>query len=690
MPDDTLDELLDDPAKTDAVSTCYGVSDGGETVFDWQDVRDEMTTGQWGRLIESGVLADTEDGFELENPEAIRQRLFDTDDEAGTDQSQTTTRTDEQATLEFLTTIENFDGRLTTSTVKSTPTLIHSLGSDGGRAVFGVLSGAEPEEWQFAHSVDVPSVEHTTELSVGEVPPKAREDSHRPFVYIDPRQMEQLGVAEGDPVWVSGDDRTVCLAAESFPADMGLGVARMGRTSMRNADISFGGMVDLQAALPVSASRVELISSKTDWNLSPELRENLVEMPVVEDDYVPLPVDSTAEESGLSQTSAEALKKKLSPAPDFALDDEIFHLRVGEVKPACSSPSVAIISEETDIDITEVSSLDGDVSGVTEDGGVDGDDTSAERSTEAAEAGSRTGGTANDQQIEIDPDRIPTFTDPALPDVVTYSDLEIGAHLGTGGFAEVHEATVESADSPTLAIKRLTGQRTLTKQTIDRFVTEAETWAKFDEEAYVVAVVDWGKVPRPWIAMEYMDGGDLHARIGDSTEHVPVDEGLWISSVLAETFANVHHLGVRHLDIQPRNVLFRETPDSTWNVPKIGDWGLAKAQLDPQTDTVPLNPRYAAPEQFDDGCTLDHRTDIYQLGAVVYELMTGSAPTECGADGESIPDRTLPTPPSKLRDTLPQPVDDAVLTALEPDPDDRYDRAVYFRDALEDCMNIGL
>jgi molecular chaperone DnaK/serine/threonine-protein kinase len=299
-------------------------------------------------------------------------------------------------------------------------------------------------------------------------------------------------------------------------------------------------------------------------------------------------------------------------------------------------------------------------------------------------------GSSNQSPDQVDEltDSIPTIPDPSLPDGVDYADLTIDAQVGQGGFAEVHKASLDRERDQSLAIKRLVTGGTLTKQRINQFVEAAETWDQVDGRPHVVTVVDWGKVPRPWITMEYMDGGDLGDRLRVADGEFPVGEGLWIASVLSETIAEIHHLGVRHFDLQPRNIMFAETSSGQWDIPKIGDWGLATAQLDLATETVPLNPRYAAPEQLETETDIDHRTDIYQLGAVVYELLTGQAPTATGAAGESIDSRGMPESPTVLRPSLPDGVNEVLLTALQPEPADRYDRMVYFRDALDGIIDM--
>lgn len=265
----------------------------------------------------------------------------------------------------------------------------------------------------------------------------------------------------------------------------------------------------------------------------------------------------------------------------------------------------------------------------------------------------------------------------------SYDELTLGETIDEGGFATVQEASIEDT-ATTVAVKFPKLQGTMTATTTERFADEAEIWSQIDDEPHVVDLIDWGQSPQPWIALEYLDGGTLRRRLDETDSGLDVAETLWIATVLADTIASVHHLGVRHFDLKPANVLFERTGDETWDIPKIGDWGIARRQLDDNEEDPALSPAYAAPEQFAgvDG-DLDHRTDIYQLGAVVYELLTGQAPTEQGAI-PSEPDRSAsPTPPSELRPSVPTGLDDTLGTALAPQPADRFDRAFVLRDRFE-------
>jgi len=176
--------------------------------------------------------------------------------------------------------------------------------------------------------------------------------------------------------------------------------------------------------------------------------------------------------------------------------------------------------------------------------------------------------------------------------------------------------------------------------------------------------------------MEYIDGGTLADRIADADGGFPIHEALWIGECLCRGIAVAHSLGIAYLDVKPANVLFRSTPDGVWDLPKVADWGLALVLAD-QTGTVEgLSPSYAAPEQFDAGefGRPDTLTDVYQVGAVLYELLTGTplAPESRFQAMQVAMSSDPVTPPSAERPALDPTVDAAVLAALEREKTDRY------------------
>ena len=275
------------------------------------------------------------------------------------------------------------------------------------------------------------------------------------------------------------------------------------------------------------------------------------------------------------------------------------------------------------------------------------------------------------------PDRIPRTPDLSI----AHADLTDKEPIGRGGNADVYRATVRGGETVAVKEPRMSG--TLHTEAVDRLLAEAETWDKLDGHDHIVGVVDYGAEPLPWIAMEYMDAGHLGERAGD----LDLDRALWTAEAITEGVRHAHRRGVAHLDLKPSNVLFRAV-DGAWDVPKVADWGLSKHLLEHSKSVEGLSPQYAAPEQFDtDRGPADDITDVYQLGAVLYELFTGRPPFE--GDPTSVMHRVLteaPTPPSEVAD-VPPALDDVLLTALATAKADRYDSVLYLRDAFRDLAD---
>jgi hypothetical protein len=279
------------------------------------------------------------------------------------------------------------------------------------------------------------------------------------------------------------------------------------------------------------------------------------------------------------------------------------------------------------------------------------------------------------------PSSVPT--PPALR--LSYLDLDRGDRIGTGGNADVYRATASGPDGPVdLAIKEPRVEGTLHADTVERVVQEAETWADLDDHDHIVGVVDWGSEPLPWIAMEHMDAGHLGDWLAGDPSLV---ERLWVGYGVVKGVRHAHRHGVAHLDLKPENVLFRSTGAETWPVPKIADWGLSKHLLDHSNSVEGLTPAYAAPEQFDgDRGPTDNVTDVYQLGAVLYELFTGQPPFE-GPPSQVMHDilHEDPAPPGE-HVQLPPAVDEMILRALATERTERYDSVLYLRDDIQEIV----
>jgi serine/threonine-protein kinase len=278
----------------------------------------------------------------------------------------------------------------------------------------------------------------------------------------------------------------------------------------------------------------------------------------------------------------------------------------------------------------------------------------------------------------------PVGEESATDDIsVTPSEFIKKTRIGTGGMATVYEATVEGKPIDRVAVKEPDWDTTVDQSAVQAFVSEAETWARVDEHPYIGTVYGSGVRRRPWLAMEFLSGGTLADRMPVADPR----EALWIGSAVADGIQHAHHNGVAHLDLKPSNVLLKPTEDGKWDRPKIVDWGLATA-LDTDDEPDSLTPDYAAPEQLpaDDSHPVGPMTDVYQLGALVYALLTGGPPEWDYSPRSTTGATRAVTPPSELRDSLPSGVDAVVLNALAAIPTDRVRTAAQFGEACEACF----
>lgn len=267
---------------------------------------------------------------------------------------------------------------------------------------------------------------------------------------------------------------------------------------------------------------------------------------------------------------------------------------------------------------------------------------------------------------------------------VEYGSLHQKHQIGSGGNARVTRAACPTPDGQvTIALKEPQMSGTLSTGRVDRMLSEAETWSKLDDQRYIVTVIDFGAEPVPWIAMEFMDGGSLDERASG----MAIPQALWTAIAITQGVRHAHRRGVAHLDLKPQNILFQQVVDA-WDVPKVADWGLSKHLLDQTAATDGLSPTYAAPEQYEKGRgPTDDITDIYQLGAVFYELFTGQQPFT--GSTQMVRQQVLsqePTPPEQIV-KLPNGLNDLLLTALEKDRSDRYRAIEYLEDALRDVYD---
>lgn len=230
---------------------------------------------------------------------------------------------------------------------------------------------------------------------------------------------------------------------------------------------------------------------------------------------------------------------------------------------------------------------------------------------------------------------------------------ELHEALGRGGMGVVFRARQVRLERD-VAIKVL--QRDPTPGWDERFVREARALARLTHPG-IVAVHDFDQAQDlAWIVMEYVDGTNLRELLEDGK--LSPEEALTIASGIAAALAYAHGEGIVHRDVKPENVLL----DRFGNV-KLADFGLAKlTDVAPgltRSDQALGTPRYMAPEQLDRPATVDHRADIFALGLVLHEMLTGEVP------------RGVIAAPSKLVELDPA-VDEVVLRALAQQPERRY------------------
>lgn len=266
----------------------------------------------------------------------------------------------------------------------------------------------------------------------------------------------------------------------------------------------------------------------------------------------------------------------------------------------------------------------------------------------------------------------PSFAPPAVESLADlFPQLEILELLGHGGMGAVYKARQTNLDR-LVALKIVRPGATQDPSFAERFNREAKTLARLNH-SQIVTVYDFGEVNFEdvyqgssrqiyYFLMEFVDGVNLRQlmKAGD----LAPEQALVIVPQICEALQYAHDEGVVHRDIKPENILL----DKRGRV-KIADFGLAKLASRSEeeltltgTQQVMGTPRYMAPEQMEDTRTVDHRADIYSLGVVFYEMLTGEAPM-----GHF-------DPPSK-KVQLDIRLDEIVLRSLARDPERRYQQA---------------
>jgi eukaryotic-like serine/threonine-protein kinase len=271
---------------------------------------------------------------------------------------------------------------------------------------------------------------------------------------------------------------------------------------------------------------------------------------------------------------------------------------------------------------------------------------------------------------------LPSVLCDALRDRYTFERL-----LVRGGMATIYLARDLRHRRP-VAVKVLHAE-IATAHGIERFLVEIQTAAGLTHP-HILPVFDSGEAAgRLFYVMPYLEGGSLRDRL-ERERQLPVEDAVRIGCDVAEALAYAHSRGVIHRDIKPENIMFSA------GRAVVADLGIARAlsaaQIDRLTPTgvVVGTPAYMSPEQALGDHQTDSRSDIYSLGCVMYEMLSGSVPFAGQMPQDIMARRSVESPPPvrSVRPSVPDGLERVVLKALSRAPADRFSTASEFADAL--------
>jgi serine/threonine-protein kinase len=258
---------------------------------------------------------------------------------------------------------------------------------------------------------------------------------------------------------------------------------------------------------------------------------------------------------------------------------------------------------------------------------------------------------------------------------------ELGEILGFGGMSEVHMAR-DLRLHRDVAVKVLRADLARDPSFYLRFRREAQNAAALNHPA-IVAVYDTGEAetptgPLPYIVMEYVDGITLRDIVNNDGP-IPPRKAIEIIADACQALNFSHQHGIIHRDVKPANIMISRT-----GAVKVMDFGIARALADSsnvtQTAAVIGTAQYLSPEQAR-GETVDARSDVYALGCVLYEILTGQPPfvgdSPVAVAYQHV--REAPVPPSQKHENVTPELDAVVLKALAKNPDNRYQTAAEMR-----------
>jgi eukaryotic-like serine/threonine-protein kinase len=305
-------------------------------------------------------------------------------------------------------------------------------------------------------------------------------------------------------------------------------------------------------------------------------------------------------------------------------------------------------------------------------------------------------GQARDRRVRCGPE-VPVPSDAAIPPqgersaradgVPSVPGYKVIRELGAGGMAIVYEA-YQLGLKRRVALKMALPGHSLDLEHLRRFRCEAEAAASLDHPN-IVEIHEIGECGgRPFFSMALVEGGTLAQKLAEGP--VSAREAAQVAEILARAVEFAHRHGIIHRDLKPANVLL--TPEG---VPKIADFGLAKdlgkQSLQTQSGMILGSPCYMSPEQASGNIReVDRTSDVYALGAILYEMLTGVPPFRAGTPLETLNllINEEVARPSRVSPKVPRDLETICLKCLEKSPRRRYASAIELAEDLDRFLNF--
>ncbi len=274
----------------------------------------------------------------------------------------------------------------------------------------------------------------------------------------------------------------------------------------------------------------------------------------------------------------------------------------------------------------------------------------------------------------------------------TIGNYKITAKLGEGGMGVVFLAE-HPVIGKKVAMKAIHPELSRNAEVISRFMIEAKSVNQIGHE-HIVDISDFGTTPSGefYFVMEYLQGQAMAERLKSVTK-MQAPQALTIAAQVADALGASHDHGIIHRDLKPENI-YLVARGSNKDFVKVLDFGLAKltgrgeekVSHKTRTGSVMGTPFYMAPEQCEGKASIDHRADIYSLGVILFEMLTGKVPFGGEGYGEIIVKHiTMPAPSARAIEPSLSPAIDALLfRAMAKNPDHRFQTMAEFHDAMMD------